>query len=100
VDDDGDRWLSEQPNVEVFLPDRPEGDWRAEAGYGWTARAWFASSLDAHVAMTVMRAEGWEPKRWMRKVRVPVRDGYEAQRLAEIVLENVPDVRRIQLRCD
>jgi hypothetical protein len=98
--DDGDRWLREHPNVEVALPDRPHGDWRAEEGYGWIAKIWFHTWRDALAAKAVIADEGWEPKFWGRKIRVSVKDGHDAQRLANVVLDHAPDVRQIQLRSD
>lgn len=97
---EGDRWLREHPTVDVFLPDRPEGDWRTEEGWGWIAKIWFRTWRDSRAAMKAIREAGWEPKLWGRKVRVDIRDGYDGQRLAELVLERWPDVRKIELRCD
>ena len=100
MDTDPDRWLSDHPKVDVFFPDRPEGDWRAEAGYGWIAKVWFDTWTESREAKGTIRDEGWELECWGRKIRVGVRDGYDAQRLAEFVLERWPGVSRIQLRCD
>jgi len=100
VDSDGDRWLHEHPKVEVTLPDRPEGDWRAEMGYGWIAKVWFRTRSEARAAKAAIRSEGWTAGSLGRKVRVSVSDGHDGQRLVEFVLARWPKVRRIQLRCD
>src|SRR5215210_674034 len=100
MDGDGDGWLREHPKVEVFFPDRPQGDWRAETGYGWIAKVWFRSWNEARTAKAAIRSEGWLPGSLGRKIRVGVSDGRDAQRLANFVLERWPNVRRIQLRCD
>jgi hypothetical protein len=49
----------------------------------------------------VVSKEGWKPeaKGWGRKVRVGVSDGYDGQRLADLVRARWPDVR-MQLRND
>jgi len=77
----------------------PEGDWRAEEGYGWIFKAWFRSWGEAREAMLVIAASGWEPKFWGRKVRVYVKDGYDGDRLVALVTERWPETR-IQLRND
>jgi hypothetical protein len=100
VDSEGDRWLRDHPEVEVTLPGRPEGDWRAEEGYGWIAKVWFRTWRDARTAKAAIRSEGWTAGSLGRKVRVGVTDGRDGQRLAEFVLERWSDLRRIQLRCD
>jgi hypothetical protein len=98
--DEGDRWLREHPKVEITLPDQPRGDWRVEEGYGWIAKIWFLTWREAVAAKTAIEAEGWEAKFWGRKIRIHVNDGFDAQRLADVVLDRWPDVRQIQLRCD
>ena len=100
MEKDADRWLREHPSVEVTLPDRPEGDWRDQTGYGWIAKFWFRSLRDARTAKTEIDREGWMPGSFGRKIRVSVTDGRDGQKLVEFVLERWPDVRRIQLRCD
>jgi hypothetical protein len=100
VDSDADSWLREHPKVEVTLPDRPNGDWRDQTGYGWIAKVWFRTLGEARTAKAAIRSEGWAPGSLGRKVRVGVNDGRDGQRLVEFVLERWPDVRRIQLRCD
>jgi len=79
---------------------RPQADWRAETGYGWSANVWFRSWSEARTARAAIRSEGWVARSLGRKIRVGVRDGGDAQSLAEFVLERRTDVRRIQLRCD
>lgn len=96
----GDQWLREHPKVAIFLPDQPKADWRTEEGYGWIAKVWFRTLRESLAAKAAIREEGWDPKIWGRKIRVSARDGHDAQRLAELVLERWPDLRRIQLRCD
>ena len=101
MDDDPDRWLQDHPMVDTYFPDRPEGDWRAEKGWGWIAKVWFRDWAASREARAVVGDAGWEPKFWGRKLRVGVSDGYDAQRLAQFVLDRWPnEVRRIQLRCD
>ena len=100
VVDDAERWYREHPKVSVILPDQPQGDWRAEEGYGWIAKIWFRTWADSRAAVSFIRDEGWEPRFWGRKVRVGIKDGFDGQRLAETVLERWPDLRKIQLRCD
>jgi hypothetical protein len=101
VDSDPDRWLREHPTVEVTLPDHPEGDWRAATGWGWIAKFWFRTWAASRAAKLGIAEAGWEPKFSGRKIRVGVSDGYDAQRLAQLVLDRWPDdVRQIQLRCD
>ncbi len=100
MDNDGDRWLGDHSQVEVTLPDRPKGDWRAEEGYGWIAKFWFRSWGEARTAKTAISSEGWKAGSLGRKIRIGVSDGHDGQRLVEFVLERWPDVRRIQLRCD
>ena len=100
MESNGDRWLREHPQVEVTLPDRPEGDWRDATGYGWIFKVWFRTRGDARTAKAAIRGEGWSPGSLGRKIRVGVSDGRDGQRLVEFVLERWPDVRRIQLRCD
>lgn len=97
MDVDPDRWLDEHPAVRVSFPDIPAGDWRTETGYGWIAKAWFRTRADARAAKAAVRAEGWEWDKLSigRKVRVAVRDGFEAQRFADFVLAQWPDVSRI-----
>jgi len=98
---DADRWVDQHPNVTVVLPDRPPPgtDWRAQHGYGWILKAWFPTWRESRRAGQALRAEGRAPKFWGRKLRVPVTDGYDGQRLAESVIVRWPGVR-IQLRCD
>jgi hypothetical protein len=100
VDTDPDRWLSEQPKVAAVFPDQSEGDWRAETGFGWVAYVWFRTRAESRAAKLAIREEGREAVSWGRKIRVSVSDGYDAQRLAEFVLNRWPEVHRIQLRCE
>ncbi len=98
---DAHRWLNQHANVTVVFPDRPApgSDWRAEEGYGWIFKAWFRTWGESRQAMEAIRAEGWEPKFWGRKIRVPIDDGFDGYRLADLVIARWPEVR-IQLRCD
>jgi hypothetical protein len=99
--DDADRWQDEHPNVTVVLAERPPpaADWRAQAGHGWIVKVWFRTWSESREALRAIRAEGWKPKFWGRKLRAAVTDGYDGQRLADFVLASWPDAR-IQLRKD
>src|SRR5947207_9950669 len=97
---EADRWLIERPKVSVTLPDRPDGDWREEQGYGWIVKVWFRTWGQSKAARDAIQEAGWEPKFWGRKIRVEVSDGYEGQRLTQFVLDRWPNVSLIQLRCD
>jgi hypothetical protein len=99
--EDADRWQSEHPNVKIVLADRPsaEEDWRAQEGWGWIFKVWFRTWGESRDAMKEIRAQGWEPSFWGRKIRVTVPDGYDGQKLADFVLGRWPDAR-IQLRND
>lgn len=90
MQDEAEEWLRAHPKVSVMLPARPEGDWRTEQGYGWIAKLWFRTWGDSRAAITVLRAAGWEPTIRGRKVRVYVTDGFDGQRLAELVLQRWP----------
>jgi hypothetical protein len=94
------RWLDEHPQVKVVLPDRPEGDWRSEEGYGWIFKVWFQTWSQSWAARNALREAGWDAKYWGRKVRVTPSDGYDGEKLTEFVLSRWPKVRQIQLRCD
>jgi hypothetical protein len=93
-----DRWLQEHPKVEVTLPGRPEGDWRAETGYGWIAKVWFRTLGDARAAKAAIRTEGWTPGSLGRKVRVGIND-VTARSWRSSCL-NGGRISGIQLRCD
>jgi len=97
---EAERWLDEHPTVHVFLADKPESDWRREdSGYGWIFKAWFRSWTESRRAVEAIRDAGFDPKFWGRKVRVLVTDGYEGQKVANIVLERWPNAK-IQIRND
>jgi hypothetical protein len=100
VDSDPDQWLRQHPNVAVVLRERPEGDWRAQAGWGWIAKIRFRSWRDSRAASDAISEQGWKVTRWGRKVRVGIEDGYDGQKLADFVLARWPEVPKIQLRCD
>jgi hypothetical protein len=99
--DKADVWQQENPNVMVVLADEPAPgtDWRAQEGWGWIFKAWFRTWGEARQARAAIRAEGWEPEFWGRKLRVGVADGHDGQRLADFVIARWPNVR-IQLRND
>jgi hypothetical protein len=99
--DETDVWQEQHPNVMVVLADRPAvgTDWRAQEGWGWIFKAWFRTWSESREARDAMRAEGWGPAFWGRKLRVSVADGYEGQRLADFTMARWPNVR-IQLRND
>jgi hypothetical protein len=90
-------------NVTITFPDRPQPgeDWRAMEGYGWIFKAWFSDSVAARTARSAIQSEGWMPerRRWGRKVRVPVRDGFDGERLVRFVASKWPETR-MQLRSD
>lgn len=94
------QWVNRHRQVSVVLPDEPEGDWRAESGYGWIFKAWFGGWRQSWAAREAIRKAGWDARYWGRKLRVNVNDGYDGGRLTEFVLRHWPSVRRIQLRCD
>ncbi len=94
------QWLEQHPQVLVVLPDEPNGDWRAQAGYGWIFKAWFGSWRQSWAAREAIREAGWDARYWGRKLRVTVTDGYDGEKLTEFVLGRYPSARRIQLRCD
>lgn len=55
---DADRWLDEHPKVAVTLPDRPDGDWRDEEGYGWIFKVWFRTWDQSKAARNAIREAG------------------------------------------
>ena len=87
--------------MKTVWPDRPPAgtDWRSVEGYGWIFKAWFRTWGESRKAIVAIRAAGFEPKFWGRKVRVPVADGFEGARLVDVFLETWPRPR-IQLRND
>jgi hypothetical protein len=96
-------WSKEYPNAQtsVGLADSPSvgEDWRTQTGWGWIFKVWFRTWRQSWQALQALRAEGWEPSFWGRKLRVSIEDGYEGQRLIDFVLARWPDAR-IQLRND
>lgn len=96
-----ERWRAQGANVKIVLADRPPAgeDWWAQKGWGWIFKAWFRTWSDSREAMSAIRAEGWEPSFWGRKIRVGVGDGYDGRKLADFVLARWPNAR-VQIRND